>query len=198
MSTEWWAIEYKPGTKGNWTGPTLVKIDGDIIYWDGGPSHMTVHDWSTIRCIKQYENTHTKGTDEWWERVDEIRDQFEKDFPPKTELIVSGGWLAPDGGFYPCRYMEHLSEAYRLSWVHHNSKDGEKELERQGWAKVWNDGQVYHLGIRNFEQDYLYTQAQINTLGALLVLATEKESEQYVKNISKELKYIAKETMRND
>lgn len=192
--SEWWAIKYKAGPKSKWLGPTLVEIDGDIVYWGGGPSHMRIHPDSDIEYVKQYENTHEYKSSDWWDRVDEIGNQFEFDFPPKAELEVSAGWLAPDGKFYPCRYMEHLSEAYRLALVHYNDQDGEETLEEKGWAKIFSDGIIILLKhIRSFDKDEKYTQAQINTLGDLLVLAKQEDNERYAKNISRELQSIADE-----
>jgi hypothetical protein len=132
-------------------------------------------------------NEHEYKSDDWWDRLDEIRNQFEFDFPPEAELKVSGGWLAPDGKFYPCGYMEHLGEAYRLALVLHNDDDGEKTLEEKGWAKILDTGITFLL---TFERKG-YTQAQINTLGDLLVLAKQEDEEKFAENISRELQTIA-------
>lgn len=191
--SEWWAIKYRPGVRGNWLGPTLVEIEGSTVYWGGGPAHMTIHPESEIEYVKHYENEHDYKSDEWWDRVDEIRNQFEFDFPPEAELKISGGWLAPDGKFYPCGYMEHLSEAYRLALVLYNSDDGEKTLEEKGWAKILDNGIIFLLKYVSFDRDAKYTQAQINTLGDLLVLANQEDNERYAKHISRELMIIADE-----
>lgn len=190
--SEWWAIKYKAGPKSKWIGPTLVEIEGDTLYWDGGPAHMTIHPDTEIEHVKHYVNEHRYKSDDWWDRVDEIRNQFEFDFPPEAKLKVSGGWLAPDGKFYPCGYMQHIGEAYSLALVHYNSDDGDKTLEEKGWAKICDDGTIFLLiRIRSFGEDGKYTQAQINTLGDLLVLAKQEDDERYAKKISRELQIIA-------
>jgi len=189
--SEWWAIKYKAGPKSNWIGPTLVEIEGDTVYWDGGPAYMTIHEESEIEHVKHYVNVHDYKSDDWWDRVDEIRNQFEFDFPPEAELKVSGGWLAPDGKFYPCGYMQHLDEAYRLAFVHYNSEDGEKTLEQKGWAKILDTGVIFLLSHIRFDKDGKYTQAQINTLGDLLVLASQEGNKTYKEKISRELQIIA-------
>jgi len=192
--SEWWAIKYKAGPRSNWIGPTLVEIDNDTLYWDGGPAHMTIHPDTELEHVKHYVNDCDYKSNDWWDRVDEIRNQFEFDFPPEAELKVSAGWLAPDGKFYPCRYMEHLSEAYRLALVYYNSDNGEKTLEEKGWAKIHDDGIIFLLIYnRSFGKDGKYTQAQINTLGDLLVLAKQEDDERYAKNIKRELEIIADE-----
>lgn len=191
--SEWWAIKYKAGPKSRWMGPTLVEIEENTLYWDGGPSHMTIHPDTEIEHVKHYVNDCDYRSSEWWDRVDEIRNQFEFDFPPEAGLKVSAGWLAPNGKFYPCHYMEHLSEAYRLALVHYNSDDGEKTLEEKGWAKIFGDGIVFLLRHIRFDRDGKYTQAQINTLGDLLVLAKQEDREKYAEKISQELRSIADE-----
>ena len=155
---------------------------------------MTIHSETQIEHIKHYVNEYAHRSPEWWDRLDEIRNQFEFDFPPEAELKVSGGWLAPDGKFYPCGYMQHLGEAYHLALVHYNSDDGEKVLEEKGWAKIYSDGLVflwYSLDHVRAFGDTKYTQAQINTLGDLLVLAKQEDRKKFAETISRELRIIA-------
>lgn len=57
---------------------------------------------------------------------------------PEYEITSDCGWLSPDGKFYRCAYMEHISLALRLSF-------DEPRLEKMGWLKV-QDGKIY-LGI---------------------------------------------------
>lgn len=190
---EWWAVKTKSGA--NWQGPSLVTLDGDNLAWDGGPSGFTISNWNHVKLIKQYENNHEYDSNEWWDRVEELRDQFERDFPPDKGLKVSGGWLSPEGNFYPCGYTEHLDMAYRLAVSLFDSHDGEKFLEDNGWAKVWYDGRI--INFRNWELRDDYTQAQINTLGDLLVLARQEENrESYVENLAKELSRIREKEIR--
>lgn len=55
------------------------------------------------------------------------------------------GWLAPDGTFYGCKYMEHEDVAYFI--LHGSSCD----LEEKGYVKIYesrffNLGRNYYLG----------------------------------------------------
>jgi hypothetical protein len=83
--------------------------------------------------------------------------------------------------------MQHLGEAYSLALVHYNDDDGEKTLEEKGWAKILDNGITFLL---TFERKG-YTQAQIDTLGDLLVLAKQEDEEKFAESISRELQIIA-------
>jgi len=48
---------------------------------------------------------------------------------PEYEITTDCGWLSPDGKFYRCIYMEHISLAQRLGL-------DEVRLEKLGWIKV--------------------------------------------------------------
>lgn len=71
---------------------------------------------------------------------DMLKDQEEPPSPPpepEYEITSDCGWLSPDGKFYRCAYMEHISLAIRLG------RD-EVRLEKLGWIKVqenkfWGD-----------------------------------------------------------
>ena len=173
----WWAIKYNPfhGSKeqqGSWMGPSLVFIDKNTMYWEGGPGQCSIRNWDTVMFLQRYD-----GDDD-----DVIIKQFIRDYPPEAGLEVSAGWLAPDGKFYPCRYMEHLNTAYELALVHYNSDRAEKELEDKGWAKIYSDG-ICILWAHTNE----YTQKQIDTIGDLIVLATQLGNTNYADNLAEEL-----------
>ena len=186
MIDHWCAIKHKVGDR--WYGPSLVTIRSDAVYWSGGPSYMPVHDWDEeIQIVKDY------GEIDSMERgaYEHLHDQFELDFPPVAETKVSAGWLAPNGRFYPCHYMEHLSEAYHLAFVHYQERgDGEQRIEKEGWAKIFSDGICLLPSSYLYNRDGEYTQAQLDTLGNLLVLATQEGAEGYTKNIKKELEKV--------
>lgn len=194
-SKHWYAIKHKPSNRSiAWVGPSLVTIEEgvDIIYWGSGPSYMPVHDWDKeIQIVKDYGEI----DDMAYHAIDDLYDQFTLDFPPEAELKISGGWLAPDGKFYPCAYMDHLNEAQDLAFVHYKERgDGEQHLEKKGWAKIFSDGTCILLGTIRFDDDLndlypnmKYTQTQLDTLGDLFVLATAEEAETYAKNIKREL-----------
>jgi hypothetical protein len=71
---------------------------------------------------------------------DMLKDQDEPPSPPpepEYEITADCGWLSPDGKFYRCAYMEHISLAIRLGM-------DEVRLEKLGWVKVqenkfWGD-----------------------------------------------------------
>ena len=102
-----------------------------------------------------------------------------RDFPPqRTEPHASAAWLAPDGSFYPCHWLEHDRLAYRLAGAYYNSSDGPRRLERCGWLRLEHDGTV----VRHARGQPL-TQAQLDVLFTLL--QTSKGS--YRANIGEEL-----------
>lgn len=193
MVSHWYAIKHVPGANGVWSGPSLVTIRGNTIYWGGGPSHMSVHgDWDdTVKIVKDYGEIDNMEYD----AIDNLYDQFDLDFPPIAETKVSAGWLAPNGKFYPCHFQEHLSEAQHLAFVLYQERgDGEQRLEKEGWAKIFGEGICILLGTIRFNDDMTdlypnmkYTQKQLDTLGDLFVLATQEEREGYAKKIKEEI-----------
>ncbi len=156
---------------------------------------MIVHDWDEeVQIVKDYGEI----DDMDYHAIDDLYSQFTLDFPPEAELKLSGGWLAPNGKFYPCAWMDHLNEAQNLAFVHYKEKgDGSQRLEKEGWAKIFNDGICILLGTLRFDDDLndlypnmKYTQAQLDTLGDLFVLATKEEAEAYAEHIRKELEVV--------
>ncbi len=146
---------------------------------------MIVHDWDEeVQIIKDYGEI----DDMAYHAIDDLYDQFTLDFPPKAELRLSGGWLAPNGKFYPCAYSEHLRIAQDLAFIHYKEKgDGAQRLEKEGWAKFYADGTCLLPSSYLYAQDGEYTKAQLDTLGDLLVLATKEEAEVYVNHIKEEI-----------
>ena len=186
MIDHWYAIKHKLGDR--WYGPSLITIRNDAVYWRGGPSYMTVHDWDKVQIIKDY------GEIDDMDRgnIENLYDQFDLDFPPIAETKVSAGWLAPNGKFYPCQYMEHLSEARHLAFVHYKERgNGEQRIEKEGWAKIYSDGTCLLPTSYLYDQDGEYTQAQLDTLSDLLVLAIKEGAEGYAKHLKKEFANVA-------
>lgn len=184
MTNHWYAIKHKVGTKSLWMGPSLVTIRGNNVYWSGGPSYMPVHDWENVQIVKDYGEIDDMDED----KIDDLFDQFTLDFPPEAELKLSGGWLAPDGKLYPCRFMEHLNHAQELAFVHYQERgDGAQRLEKEGWAKLYSDGVCLLPASYMYNRDGEYTQAQLDTLGDLFVLATNEEDEVYAEHIKNEI-----------
>lgn len=73
-----------------------------------------------------------------------------------------GGWIAPDGRFYPAPWLHHL----RVSAALRATGDGPTEPwdMRDGWAMVRADGEVVVL-------PYQLTQPQLDTLGDMMMAA---------------------------
>jgi hypothetical protein len=111
-------------------------------------------------------------TEEWWflEGLDldvvatyygEYLPCFEKFLKHYVELKAekkqSGGWLSPEGIFYPAPYWGHCWLAVKI--VAHLYKvvgGGMRQLEQAGWGHVSDDGEV-----SSFKE---LTQAQRDTL----------------------------------
>jgi len=70
-----------------------------------------------------------------WNVLRQIEEQVEKTLPapnPVPERLFKDwvcGWVDPDGRFYGCSYMEHVSIAERLGAT-------EYQLEKAGWVKI--------------------------------------------------------------
>lgn len=75
----------------------------------------------------------------------------------------SGGWIAPDGGFYPTRYNEHIRVAATLRTTGSGPKDPWDVNDP--WLKVESDGEVLF-------SVYL-TQGQLDTVGDMLRAAPD-------------------------
>lgn len=67
-----------------------------------------------------------------------VEQAFYSEFPPKAKLIQAPGWLAPDGKFFPCHYLEHSRIAYALARIYHgkHSGEGSNYLEDRNWLHV--------------------------------------------------------------
>ena len=50
----------------------------------------------------------------------------------------SGGWVSPEGRFYPCRSYEHTTSAFRLG-----DSTGGRGLEDDGWVHIYASGEFY-------------------------------------------------------
>ena len=54
MKQHWYAVMTLTCNDCYWQGPSLVTIDGDTIYWRGGPSRMHIHDMDgTVKILKE-------------------------------------------------------------------------------------------------------------------------------------------------
>lgn len=61
------------------------------------------------------------------------------------------GWLAPNGDWYPCDYMEHLALADDLWKLMHNvwEPDVEQKLLEMGWCKIYCVNYLEHGFVFN-------------------------------------------------
>jgi hypothetical protein len=104
---------------------------------------------------------------------------FGRDFPPqRSEPQASAAWVAPDGSFYPCYWMEHDRLAYRLAGAYYNDPSGPRTLERRGWMRLQNDGSVIWPTLGQ-----PITQAQLDVLFTLV----QTSDGDYRANVSEEL-----------
>lgn len=89
-------------------------------------------------------------------RMQEEADNAEPREPPKGARKITGqsGWLSPDGKFYACGYMEHISMADEL-----NRNEG--TLEELGWIKIQGGTAISPGGFR---RDLPATQSQVDLL----------------------------------
>ncbi|HTD78903.1 MAG TPA: hypothetical protein VK898_14795, partial [Chloroflexota bacterium] len=69
--------------------------------------------------------------------------EFARDFPPRpVPPVPTPAWLAPDGRFYACRWLEHDRLSYRLAAAYYADPRGTQALERHGWLRVQRDGTI--------------------------------------------------------
>jgi hypothetical protein len=73
-----------------------------------------------------------------------------------------GGWIAPDGRFYPAPWLHHLRVAAELRAT--GAGPADPWLMRDGWVMVRATGEVIALPGRA-------AQAQLDTLGDMLCAA---------------------------
>lgn len=76
----------------------------------------------------------------------------------EPSLEISGGWLAPDGKYYPCKSHHHERFARQLSLKYYGKEGCGRLLENTGWIHIYAQGNYSPC----FSEQM--TQAQINTL----------------------------------
>jgi hypothetical protein len=77
----------------------------------------------------------------------------------------SGGWLSPEGRYWPCPDCEHqtAAEAIVRDAGLPTGRDAEKVLEEAGWVHISDNGMVQSfLGASVLFPDF--TQAQLDTM----------------------------------
>lgn len=79
--------------------------------------------------------------------------------PPTAEIKESGGWISPQGKFYPVKYYQHSIVAGKLSLIYHESTEGDLCLENHGWLHLSDTGYATLYGDRK-----KVTSDQIDTM----------------------------------
>lgn len=150
------AIQLKFGNK-LCVYPTLGRVYLDkpnMIFWNlGGPTHGTFNTVETP-IVKDYGVFY----DDDDEAIDEIERQYYAEFLPKPaeNLLLSEGWLSPEGVFYDCAYGEHTSLAHHITKSLYHSDQGEYLLCKT-WVRIYESIAMWVL-------DGKPTTAQMNTL----------------------------------
>ena len=145
-------------------GPHLCMIYADrpdVLFWEPGSLQMPLPAEHTI--LKEYPVRPDRLLEDW--RLAELA--FGRDFPPvRTDPTPSAAWVAPDGSFFACRWMEHDRLAYRLAGAFYNDQHGPRTLERRGWMRIQHDGAVVwtslSLPLSEAQLDVLFTLLQMS------------------------------------
>ena len=145
----------------------------DTLFWEPGGPPMPLPPEYTI--LKDYPVRSGRLSEDW----PLAALAFGRDFPPqRTEPHPSAAWVAPDGSFYACHWLEHDRLAYRLAAACYDSPDGPRRLERGGWLRLEHDGTVVrHACARPL------SQAQLDVLFTLL----QASEGRYRANVAEEL-----------
>jgi hypothetical protein len=129
-----------------------------LMYWEPGGLHMALPEEHTI--IKEYPARCDRLIADW--QLAALA--FGREFPPmRIEPEPSAAWIAPDGSFYQCRWMEHDRLAYRLSGAHYKDSGGPRTLERRGWLRLQHDGTIIWPSLSRPP-----SQAQLDVLFTLM------------------------------
>lgn len=162
------ALEYDTGHDVT-RGPLLARIKPgkpDILHWHlAGPTYFRVGQ-DHYRILKCYGLISSND----WDGLDKIDIQFAKDFPPERGLKDSPGWLSPEGDYWPCRSLAHISTAEQLVRLIYSEipSNAEHDLEKKGWLKLY--GNLVCDPTHGNE----VTQAQLTTLAQLMQLASDE------------------------
>lgn len=80
----------------------------------------------------------------------------------KNYPVKDGGWLSPNGDYYPCPHRNHDSITPLLTMAWYGTDAGRRVLEDRDWVLVKHDGVVWFEGV---------TRAQVNRMALLLPLS---------------------------
>ena len=141
----------------------LVCGEPGLIRWAPGSAPSQLPDG--YRIVKRYAVDITEPFMADWERA---QLEFAREFP--AEAVPPRpvpAWLAPDGRFYACRWLEHDRLSYRLSAQHYGNAGGTRVLETRGWLRIQRDGTVVRAPSTRSE----LSQPQLDVLFSLAQLA---------------------------
>lgn len=150
----------------------LATPDGIKFYHpEGGPSHFTLSDYE-LEETHGYYNLGDENDSRQVKRL--VIKNAKKYHSPEKETKPTGGWLAPNGDFYPCESWLHDWMAESICRAVLGKLEGTRYLEQKQWIRVHDNG---NLGTAT---DDPLTQAQRN---ALFDLYTQSDNCEYKKNI---------------
>jgi hypothetical protein len=100
----------------------------------------------------------------------------------QTEVVVSAGWLSPDGTLYACSYCGHSETARTLVNEHYDAEfvallkkntwsPWEPILIKHGWVRIGGGGKITDYEWNPIEH---MTQAQIDRAWDMLMAAQEQ------------------------
>jgi hypothetical protein len=137
----------------------LLQNRPGIILW--GPDYPPTLLPAGHTILKQYEVDRSDPSRADWQRA---QLQFAQDFPPRAvPPRPTPAWVAPDGRFYACRWLEHDRLGYRLAAAYYGDPRGPRALEEHAWLRVQHDGTIVHLPSARHP-----SQPQLDVLFALV------------------------------
>ena len=162
--------------------PVLAWLEGESIYWDGGPGHCPF-DEQKYQVVKRYD----------WPKEDPDDAAFYREFGPQPEALrQSAGWLAPDGRFWPCEYGGHSELERELSFEIYGEYGTWNTIENRGWVKIYPDGLCVppFRWVDHARHDISLTPAQGEALLDLVALDPDST---YGVQMKEQLTYLLKE-----
>ncbi len=125
-------------------------IDYSRLHYTIGPMHLS--------CSKYGEPS------EWVLENCELPAPW-KPVSDKLEGPDARGWLSPDGDFYQCDYMVHISMGYKLAEYFYGRDRTDEYLERKKWIHISPSGFWIGGGYKNRWDRYVDTcQKQLDAL----------------------------------
>jgi len=165
----------------------LVEVSRDRkrVYWNGGPGYCRLEE-GKLTIVHDYGNIDPDDN----EKIDDVFLDFYKNYnQPIEKIIISSGWLSPDGKFFPCGYYEHANTAEKLCAIYYDLLTNPiRILEENNWIKVYIDGEI---GVEDF-MSFIPTDNQIDTIVKLIECSTadlDNSTPDYVNNLKDTLKY---------